>query len=59
MKTRRLRPWQEAQCPATDTGSCLAKCEAACLCQNGNRDLVQLFCALVRWAFDEEAEREP
>lgn len=27
--------WQEARCPRTQSGVCLANCEAGCLCQNG------------------------
>ena len=27
--------WQEARCPHTPNGVCLANCAAACRCQNG------------------------
>ena len=32
--------WQEAQCYYNNNGGiCLAKCEAACMCQNGHLEL--------------------
>ncbi|MET4238586.1 hypothetical protein [Bradyrhizobium sp. RT10b] len=33
-------PWQEAPCPHTNGGICLAKCEEACRCHNGEDALV-------------------
>lgn len=49
-------PWQEGECPYTTSGICLANCQAACLCQNGERAQAQLLAFLNRRLLEEERD---